>query len=57
MTYPHQPLIFMIKGSAYRKPFLAGAGGFHFTISEYIASSLDWVLQQDWDTLQIKPLD
>lgn len=46
----------LVKGKAYREQFLAGAGGFSFEIKEYTAASWSWVLQMDWDKLQIKAL-
>jgi hypothetical protein len=51
-----QPHTFLVKGKAYRQQFLAGAGGFHYEINEFSPVSLDWVLQQDWTELKIRPL-
>lgn len=47
---------FEVKGKAYRPQFLAGAGGFSFEIETYISCSLSWILQQEWETLSIRPL-
>lgn len=47
---------FMVKGTAFRRQFGGGAGGFEFTITEYISCSLSWVLQMEWLDLKIIPL-
>ena len=54
--YKPEPHCLMVKGTGYRKQFLAGAGGFAFCIDEYTSCSLTWALQIDWDELKIKPL-
>jgi hypothetical protein len=54
--YKPDPYDCMVKGKAYRKQFLAGAGGFEFEIIDYSMCSISWVLQMDWVELKIKPL-
>ena len=51
------PHLCLVKGTAFTPQFGAGAGGFSWTSDYYTPASLEWVLQHEWVTLQIKPLD
>ena len=52
---PEHPRI-LIKGNGYVQPFLAGAGGFEFEITEYTLASVFWVFcsTKIWYELYIK---
>lgn len=52
---PDHPRI-LIKGNGYVQPFLAGAGGFEFEITEYTLASVYWVFCKSkiWYDLYIK---